>query len=386
MGLPGGPLRDILNATAPLFLRQELAMKGVSATTTKGKKETSIYTLAAELDLNPGTISRALRNRPEVNPETRALVQKRADELGFKLKKFRPRAINICALVQTDSAQASLFSSYTDAVMDGLWRYCMQNNLELSLYSAPIAKLNAGFLVRQLAHRGASGAVVINASDSSRYFRLFHKEEFPFCAVLNGPAEAQPWLLSVDNTRLAKRAVDYLIGLGHRRIAMLCGSSEFATFRSRLEGYQQALREYGIEEDPQLARFAGSRSPNCGDNFEYGAVGAAELLRLSSPPTAIIAMSDESAVGVLYALQREGKSVPKDISLLCFDDAQLAKYISPSLTVVNIPNTELGFRAGSIVHQRILRKENTFGAQMPILRDADLIIRDSCGPARNQPS
>lgn len=357
-----------------------------SATATKQKRGSSIYTLAAELNLNPGTISRALRNRPEVKPETRALVQKRAGELGFKLKKFRPRAINICALVQTDSAQASLFSSYTDAVMDGLWRYCMQNNLELSLYSAPLVKLNAGFLVRQLAHRGASGAVVINASDASRYFRLFHKEEFPFCAVLNGPAEAQPWLLSVDNTRLAKRAVQYLIGLGHRRIAMLCGSSEFATFRSRLEGYHQALRENGIEEDPQLARFSVNRTSASGDNFGLGAAGAAELMRLPSPPTAIIAMSDESAVGALHTLQREGRSVPKDISLLCFDDAQLAKYVSPALTVVNIPNAELGFEAGSIVHRRIMQRETAFGAQLPTIRDADLIIRDSCGPAAKDSS
>ena len=356
-----------------------------SDTKRKRKKGSSIYTLAADLDLNPGTISRALRNRPEVKPETRALVQKRAADLGFKLKKFRPRAINICALVQTDSAQASLFSSYTDAVMDGLWRYCMQNDLELSLFSAPIAKLNAGFLVRQLAHRGASGAVVINASDSSRYFRLFHKEEFPFCAVLNGPAEAQPWLLSVDNKRLAKRAVEYLIGLGHRRIAMLCGSLEFATFRSRLEGYRQALRENGIQEDPQLARLGGSRPPNCGDDFGLGAAGAADLLSLPSPPTAIIAMSDESAVGVLHELQRQGKSVPGDISLLCFDDAQLAKYVSPSLTVVNTPNMELGFQAAAVVHQRILRKEISVGGQALILRDADLIIRDSCGPVRKKP-
>ena len=352
-----------------------------------GKKGSSIYTLATELNLNPGTISRALRNRPEVKPETRALVQKRADELGFKLKRFRPRAINICALVQTDSAQASLFSSYTDAVMDGLWRYCMQNDLELSLFSAPLAKLNAGFLVRQLAHRGANGAVVINASDASRYFRLFQKEQFPFCAILDGPSESHPWLLSVDNARLAKRAVEYLIGLGHRRIATLCGSSQFATFRSRIEGYRQALKEHGLEEDPKLVLFAENRPPLHSDDFGFGAAGAAELLRHSAPPTAMVAMSDEMAVGVLHTLHRQGKYVPADISLLCFDDARLARYISPALTVVNIPNAELGFEAGSIVHKRILRKEFSLGGTTPVVRDADLIIRDSCGPAaKNRPA
>jgi len=136
------------------------------------KKRNSIYTLAEDLNLNPGTVSRALRNRPEVSEETRMQVQKRADELGFKLQRFRPRTINVCVLVQTVSTQESIFSSYVNAVMDGLWRYCMQNDLELSLYSAPIDKLNAGFLVRQLANRGVNGVVVVNASDDSRYFRL----------------------------------------------------------------------------------------------------------------------------------------------------------------------------------------------------------------------
>ncbi len=185
------------------------------------KKRNSIYTLATDLNLNPGTVSRALRNRPEVSEETRMQVQKRADELGFKLKRFRPRTVNVCVLIQTDSMYESIFSSYVNAVIDGLWNYCVQNDLELSLYSSSTEKLNAGFLVRQLANRGAHGVVVLNASDESHYFRHFNKESFPYCALMDAPEEARAWTLRVDTLHLTRRALDYLIGLGHRRFPSL---------------------------------------------------------------------------------------------------------------------------------------------------------------------
>jgi len=346
------------------------------------KKRNSIYTLATDLKLNPGTVSRALRNRPEVSEETRMQVQKRADELGFKLKRFRPRTVNVCVLIQTDLKYESIFSSYVNAVIDGLWNYCVQNDLELSLYSSWIERLNAGFLVRQLANRGAHGVVVLNASDESHYFRHFNKESFPYCALMDAPEEARAWTLRVDTLHLTRRALDYLIGLGHRRIAILLGNVRFETYRLRLEAYREALRAHHLAEDEKLVILSEKMMPPCSDDFSFGASGAAELLRLSDPPTALLAMSDESAMGVLHTLHRQGLSVPGDISLICFDDTRMAQFTNPSLTVVNVPNKDLGFEAGMIVHQRILKKEFTLSENSFSRVGGDLLIRDSCGPAK----
>ena len=346
------------------------------------KKRTSIYTLAEDLKLNPGTVSRALRNRPEVSEETRMQIQKRANELGFKLKRFRPRRVNVCALVQTYSAQDPIFSSYVNAVMEGLWRYCVQNDLELSLFSAPIEKLNAGFLIRQLANRGATGVVVLNATDESGYFKLFNKESFPYCALMDGPEEARPWTLRVDSLRFARRAVDYLIALGHSRIAILLGNLRFDNFRLRLEAYRAALREHHLAEDENLVLFSDKIMTPCPDDFSFGALGAAELLRLPDPPTALLAMNDESGIGALHTLHRQGLSVPGDVSVICFDDTRMAQFTNPSLTVVNIPNTDLGFEAGRIVHQRILKKEFLLTENVSSRLGGDLLIRDSCGSPR----
>jgi DNA-binding LacI/PurR family transcriptional regulator len=93
-------------------------------------------------------------------------------------------------------------------------------------------------------------------------------------------------------------------------------------------------------------------------------------------------MSDESAMGALHTLHRQGFSVPGDISLICFDDTRMAQFTNPSLTVVNIPNKDLGFEAGMIVHQRILKKEFTLSENVSSRVGGDLLIRDSCGPAK----
>jgi len=347
------------------------------------KQRHSIYTLATELNLNPGTVSRALRNRPEVGEETRLLVQQKAEKLGFKMRRFSPRAINICALVQSVPGQQSIFSAYVDAILDGMWRYCMQNELELSLFSSPPDKLDTDFLVRQLANRGAHGAVVINATDESRFFRLFKKEKFPFCAVMSAPEEADPWLVKVDDHGLAKKAVNYLISLGHRRIAILSGHLRFENGRRRLAGYKDALRGAGIPFTQDLVRFSENMAQSCEDDFKFGAVGSAELLRLPDPPTAILTMSDESAVGTLQTLHQQGIAAPRDMSVICFDDTRLAEFTSPRLTVVNIPNSQIGFEAASIVHRRILNKEFSLSEQVRLSVGGDLLVRESCAPCRS---
>lgn len=98
------------------------------------KQPVSIYTLAEEFSVTPGTVSRALRNRPEIGIATRTSIRKRAEELGFKLRNFETRLTNICVVIETRPKQRSLFSAYVDSVLDGVWRYCSSNEIELSLF------------------------------------------------------------------------------------------------------------------------------------------------------------------------------------------------------------------------------------------------------------
>ncbi len=151
------------------------------------KQPISIYTLAKELDVTPGTVSRALRNRPEIGIATRSSIRKRAEELGFKLRNFETRLTNICVVIETRPKQRSLFSAYVDSLLDGVWRYCSTNEIELSLFGEELDRLEFCNLVRVLGRRGANGAVFLNASRRSGYFDSLNQQNFPYCCIMTAP-------------------------------------------------------------------------------------------------------------------------------------------------------------------------------------------------------
>lgn len=166
----------------------------------------TIYKLAEETGFSPSTVSRALRNQPEIGVATRELIRKHADRMGFKLRVFESRIINICALIQTQSGQTSLFSSFVEAIMDGMWQYCTENDLELSVFGAEAERLSSGDLGRVLGRRGVSGAVVINASEDSRFLGRLTQERFPYACVATAPKEGLGTLVTgkTSNSRSAR--------------------------------------------------------------------------------------------------------------------------------------------------------------------------------------
>jgi LacI family transcriptional regulator len=202
----------------------------VSISKTAPRKTTSpkgsIYKLGEETGLSPSTVRRARRNQPEIGAATRELIRKQTDRMGFKLRVFESRIINIYALIQTQPGQTSRFSSFVEAIMDGMWQYCTENDLELSVFGADADRLNSGDLGRVLGRRGVSGAVVINSSDDSRFLSRLNQERFPYACVATAPKEGLGALVTGNNEQLTQRAVAFLRQIGHQRIALLDSLSE----------------------------------------------------------------------------------------------------------------------------------------------------------------
>ncbi len=138
-----------------------------------------------------------------------------------------------------------------------------------------------------------------------------------------------------DNCAAARDMTNYLIGLGHRDIALISGPSGLNATRLRVEGYRQALEAAGISFEP--ARVASG-------NFRYqGGIHAVEVIAASNSwPTAILASNDESAIGAMVALKQYGVRIPEDISLVGFDDILATQYVDPPLTTVRVPLQEMG--------------------------------------------
>jgi DNA-binding LacI/PurR family transcriptional regulator len=168
-----------------------------------------------------------------------------------------------------------------------------------------------------------------------------------------------------DRVDAARTAVTHLISLRHQRIGFVGGKGE------RIIGYRQALLEHDISYDERLIVHPGSKN-----SPEEGYAGALHLLQQESPPTAIFAVSDEVALGVLGALYDKGLKVPDDVALVSIDDMDFASIVRPALTTIRIPRRQMGIHA-----LRMLAMHEVYPDTQPastVLR-TELIVRQSCG-------
>jgi LacI family transcriptional regulator len=188
----------------------------------------------------------------------------------------------------------------------------------------------------------------------------------------------------VDNVAAAVDATRHLLSLGHRRIACLAGNSASLTAADRVDGYRRALADAGMPVRPEYV---------ITEDFtaDGGRRGAHRLMALDNPPTAIVAASDQMAIGALRALREMSLRVPADVSIVAFDDTPLASHAIPALTTVALPMYDLGRRAmeallglldgeraSSVVLPTALRLRESTG---PPARIAAAIARDAGAPA-----
>ena len=177
---------------------------------------------------------------------------------------------------------------------------------------------------------------------------------------LEADARGKPWVncseflpeqdipyVSIDHKKAAGDAVQYLINRGHRRIAFVSSDERYLYARQRREGYELALLRAGIELDPQLVQITG------GTSYARGSQAGTALLSCAHAPTAVFAVSDTLAVGIIKVFRRAGLQVPKDVAVMGFDDIPIAEMFDPGLSTVAQPMHELGGIAVQMVIDRI---------------------------------
>jgi len=339
----------------------------------------SIYTIAEKLGVSPSTVSRALNNSPKISEKRRREIKKLARETGFKLRDFAPRLTNICILICTDCKEETIFSSYTEQVMNGVNKYCTEQDLEISIFSAPREKLNSINVVKELFRRNADGIIVLNANDDCSFIAQLEDEKIPYCCLLSGNPKFSENILTVNNEALAERAVDYLIQLGHKNIAFVHSAPHNPAQQDRLTGYRNALtkaklpiNEAFIPDVPLTFSVTG---------IEHGFQATTQLLIDHPKITAIFAASMELSIGVRSACRRKGLRIPEDISLLGCDNSQETEYFCPPLTILDIPNHRIGQSAAAWIHRSLQGKGSAHPPSEPWMQGS-LIIRESTAPPR----
>lgn len=297
--------------------------------------------VAASAGVSIATVSKVVNGRADVSPETRARVQSILQQHHYIGRRSEP--------AEQASRQATVelvfhgqVTSYSVEVLRGVVEAASQAGAAVVVsvrprQQGPGIKRSVDW-VRDVTTSGRSA--VIDVVDDVRNGDLAALTRAGLPLVVIDPLrlpERQVTSVGTTNFSGGLAATQHLLSLGHRRIAYLGSNAAFAYNQARLHGYRAALDAEGIAVPNGYVRNVGSR-------FEDGVAGGAALLGLPKPPTAVFAVTDECAAGVLEAARARGLQVPKDLSVIGFDDT-IARLLSPPLTAVRQPLREMGLVA-----------------------------------------
>lgn len=338
-----------------------------------GKRVTS-QDVAELAGVSRTTVSFVLNDVPtaRISEETRQRVLRAARELGYfphaAARSLVTQRSCLLGFVLCQSPDRVFSDAFLPEVLRGVSDIARPRGFRVLVESVEDITKPHAYIDLVLEQR-IDGLILSGPRSDDRQLPKLRRMGFPVVLLGQLPDLSLPWV-DVDNVNGAKKAVDHLIRLGHRRIGMITNAPpQYTGSAQRLEGYRRALHEGGLPEDENLVRY-GDFTEESG----YAAMG--ELLDLPTCPTAVFVASDLVAFGALAAIRERGMAIPGDIAVVGFDDVRLARYINPPLTTVRLPAYELG--AGAV--DMLIRMINGEEVSEPhVLLETELVIRESCG-------
>lgn len=321
------------------------------------------------------TVSRVVNDSPNVRPEVRERVWKviRANHYQphHAARTLVTRRTNVIGLIIPEAVTRLFTDPFFPQLTQGIAEVCNQRGYYLML-TVMTASTDRDTLYRRIFDSGQlDGIIVASAHLNDPVLLRLQESRRPYVIVGHHPDYPKAAWVDVDNVAGTRSMTEYLISLGHRRIAAVTGPLGMIAARDRLEGYRQALARANIPYDAALVAQ--------GDFTEASGSCAMEQL-LQARPTAVFAASDAMAVGAIKALAQAHLRVPDDISVAGFDDDPIAALVTPPLTTVRQPVVDLGKAAAESLVNLL---ENPDSSAQPRVLSTCLIPRGSTRPLEN---
>ncbi|MFB3737870.1 MAG: LacI family DNA-binding transcriptional regulator [Candidatus Velamenicoccus archaeovorus] len=335
----------------------------------------TIADVARKAGVSVSTAARVLSGRGYAAEETRRLVLEAAKDLGYVpnqiARSLRTRQTKLIGLLIGDvenSFYSVIAKNVESVAKDAGYHVVLCNSNDEAEVEREYLKLLDAMQVDAL--------IVTPTSKSRRHLARLVDKGMVIVQVDRRVEGVAADAILVDNEAGAANAVSHLILAGHSRIGILTGELEVPTARQRLAGYERALKEHGIPIRSELVRSASFHR-------EHAIENAVDLIRASSPPTAIFAANNILAEGVLVALGQQGLRVPRDVSLVAFDDVQWMSLVEPAITVVRQPVADMARSAAELALRRL--RDGREGRPSTILFRTELIERGSVAALRKSP-
>lgn len=338
-------------------------------------EEITIKDVARLCGVGVSTVSRAINNHPDINPETKDMIMQVIKEHNYipnnsarNLKRQDAKAIAVLVKGITNSFFTEMIQVMEERIKE--------KKYSLVLHHVDFNEDEVDVALELVKEKRLRGIIFLGG-----YF--LHSEEklsqlkvpFILCttgAVPESYSRKTYSSVSVDDEKESYKIVDYLCKLGHKDIAIIgAKTTDCSIGKLRLDGYKRALTDHGIPIREELIL---SMKPEIEDySFENGYVVTKEFLAKQIPCTAIFSISDIMAIGACRALSEMGKKVPEDISLIGYDGVKMGAYYNPSLTTLKQPVVDMAKETTSILFDYIAKKKD----HQHKVFEGELLIRES---------
>lgn len=331
----------------------------------------TILDVAKAAGVSVATVSRALNGKRQVSPETLRRVRAAAESLHYtpnvsarNLRLNKNRIILIVA--------PNLTNPYYAHIIAGIGKAARHLGYSAFLCNTQGSREQEEETLGMLLRRQADGAILM-ATERDCDFLEGYARRFALVQCSEYAPGIDIPRVSIDNFAAAREAMDYLIGLGHRKIAMIGSENNYISTVHRLEGYRRALAGAGIGFRADYVL-----SASADYTFKSGFDCATALFCLAERPTALLCVSDMLALGAIASAREMGLKVPEDVTVVGFDDVEHTTMFHPHVTTVAQPCAQLGEKAMEMLALQLDREE----CPQEVLLAHRLVLRQSSAPPR----
>ncbi|WAM33676.1 LacI family DNA-binding transcriptional regulator [Caldicellulosiruptor morganii] len=330
----------------------------------------TIKEIAKEANVSPSTVSRVLSGSKKISPETTKRVLEAIKKLGYVpnanakgLVKKKSFTVGIFVPASPDSPFLNFFF---DQILTSICSVVYRFEYDI-LFAYTQEEREEDLLKRLVESKKVDGFILLSSREDDFAIEYLKKIDFPFVVVgrPRGYENSVNWVDN-DNVKAGFDATEYLIGLGHRDIAFICGPSNLIVTQDRLTGYKKALEEHSIQFRNSYVRFTSQKSA-------YEA--AIELLTFENRPTAIVCMDDLIAIEVVKAARKLGVEIAKEVSIISFNNSAITEILSPPLTTVDIDISNIGHSAAELLMMDLTEPKKTYKR---LIVPHKIVERQSC--------
>lgn len=337
----------------------------------KKKHRITLKELSKHLNLSASTVSRALNDHPDINIDTKSKVQKLAKQLNYHpnifARGFRQHKTNIIGVIVP-----KISSNFNATMLEGILEKSEYLGYKIIVSESENKPEKQTEMLQTMTQFGVDGILLsLSKNTNDIEFILDTIEQIPLVLFDKVSSKIPCTQVMINEEQAAFKAVEHLIQLGKKRIAILKETENTYTSKQRFKGYLRALETHKIDADEQLILDTEDISIHQGKRLTN------KLLSLKNPPDGIFAITDDCAIGVIKTLLKYNIKIPEEIAVIGFSNSYSSTIISPKLSTIDQPGHKIGEIALEALITEIKDESNDYISNKSIEVKTNLIVRES---------